>query len=210
MRFNPKNRNFLFVIIFIALTAIFAVAQERNDKNSTLKIPDFTGVWLLTDSTNSIKKNSDKNSILFLVITHQEPKLTIKKVIYDQKPDPSVEERVYFTDGRGEKFKTSRLSPNRNVMKVSINSKTKWSDSQNLVFENYINVNAPVGILRERLFEKWSLTNDGKALKVVLSFFDDNENQVYTKGDVAPSRFREWTETYKFLTEKDFENIRKN
>ena len=133
MRFSPKNRNVLFVVIFIGLTTTFAYAQGRVEKTSSLKIPDFTGVWLLTDSSDSIKKNSDKTSILFLVITHQEPKLTIKKVIYNQKHNPSVEERDYFTDGRGEKFKTSRLSPNRNVMKVLINSKTKWNDSQNLI-----------------------------------------------------------------------------
>lgn len=210
MRLIVKSRNFILILIFTGLTAVSLFGQESHIRKQNSTILDFTGVWLLTNSTDSIKKNSDKNSVSFLVINHQEPKLIIKRVKYAQKKDePIVEERIYFTDGRGEKFNTSRLSPNRKVMRVSIKSKTKWNSFQNLVFENYLNISAPVGILRERLFEKWTLSDDGKTLNIEFQFFDDNENQVYVAGDVAPSRFREWTETYKFINESDFENARK-
>lgn len=210
MKVDKKTKYFLFAIILIAIMVNISFGQNNSGKASNVVFPDFTGIWLLTNSTDSIKKNSNNNSVSFLVITHQEPKLIIKKVKYAQKKDePIVEERIYFTDGRGEKFNTSRLSPNRKIMRVSINSKTKWSISRNLEFENFININAPVGVLRERLFEKWILSDNGKTLNIEFKFFDDNENQVYVAGDVAPSRFREWTETYKFLNESDFENVRK-
>ncbi len=79
-----------------------------------------------------------------------------------------------------------------------------------LRLETTMDLSAPVGMLRERLFEEWSLSQNGKILTRKIRLIDDNENQVYQYGDAAPSRIEEWTETYRLIPQSEIDKLIKS
>ena len=117
-----------------------------------------------------------------------------------------AEERIYFTNGRGEIYRTEQIrDEGKRPNPVTMKSKTKWGKSKELIIETSIQINAPVGILPKRLYEQFFVGDDGKTLTRKIKYIDDNEYTVYPKGELAPSKFEEWSEVYHFVTQSDFE-----
>jgi len=143
--------------LIIILTCIFSFSAfgQANKLNSAKPSrPDLSGVWFLETSSRAPQKVplADAKPVI-LVLTHQEPQLTIKKIIFvNQKPQ--AEEHVFYTDNRGESYRTlrPRPAPSRSIP-VRVKSKTQWNQKNNLRIETIMDLSAPVGILRERLLK---------------------------------------------------------
>ena len=212
MTLNILTQNILKILrISVSFICLFltTISFYGQDKSTNSSQPNLSGVWLLENSTRKIRDNLIKPKITLLVIVHQMIELKVKKVIFVDK-EPKAVERIFFTDGRGEKYETTRLSPNTKAMKVVTKSKTKWKNPNELSIENFIQVNAPAGVLPERVYEKWILSENGETLTITFKFFDDNEYKVYKGGDLAPASYEEWVETYKLIPKEEIERLTKN
>jgi len=202
----------LHLIIILTCIVSFSAFGQANKLNSAKPSrPDLSGVWFLETSSRASKRVpfADAKPVI-LVLTHQEPQLTIKKIIF-VKQKSQAEEHVFYTDNRGESYRTlrPRPAPSRSIP-VLVKSKTQWNQENKLRIKTTMDLSAPVGMLRERLFEEWSLSQNGKILTRKIRLIDDNENQVYQYGDVAPSRIEEWTETYRLIPQSEIDNLIKS
>ena len=199
------NRSGALIFCFLIFTSLsFPQGTKLNQPGN----PNLSGVWMLNSSTRNPKNIAEKDKELwFLVINHQEPEFIIKRVSF-VKDKPQAEERLFYTDGRGETFRTERLrpAPNRPIP-LTMKSKTKWKNANELHIETIIHVSAPSGIRRERLYEQWSLSGNGKILTRKIKFIDDNENVVVKGGEMLPSRIEEWTEIFQIVSPEEFDKL---
>jgi hypothetical protein len=197
----------LGALIFCFL--IFTALNFSQDiKSNQLGNPNLSGVWILNSSSRNPNKLTEKDKELWLlVITHKEPEFIIKRVNF-VAGKLQAEERAFYTDGRGETYRTEQLrpAPNRPIP-LTMKSKTKWKKPDELHIETIIHVSAPSGIRRERLYEQWSLSSNGKILTRKMKYIDDNENVVVKGGEMVPSRIEEWTEIFRFVSPDEFDKL---
>lgn len=203
LRFNLT----LFALLLLLLVTNRTVfAQKPNIV--LFEKSDFEGVWLLESTSRSVRKLTykDRKPLIYFIST-QEAAVKFKRIIFiEQKP--FAEEWIHYTDGRGEKHRAEELRPNpARPISTLTKSKTKWGYNFELIIESIIDRNAPVGMLRSRIFESWNLSQDKNILIRKVRFIDDNENQAYQWGDLAPSRYEEWKETFRRVPQQEIEKL---
>jgi len=138
------------------------VGQVKVESSVNKKRANLAGNWILDMSKSDL--GSLKPDLLYdsltLLISYQEPKITITRKLIKNKHG-RVQQLVYYTDERGEKNPTF-------TGKRTIESKTKWDGTLLLVKGIML---APTGgdIITQETTEKWEISADGTMLVQVIS-----------------------------------------
>lgn len=207
-----KNKNLkIFIKCAILITYIFPLSIiSQNQKVTSNKKPNFTGFWIQVSSTRDSRKltEQDKNPII-LVVSHNEPEFIIKRVTF-LNGKLQAEIRTYFTDGRGETYRTEQIrQSSERKIPITMKSKTKWVNENELNIFTNIQIYQPSGMFPKRLYENWTISEDAKKLTRKIKYIDDNEYIALQKGELAPPKSEEWIEVFNFVTESDFDKFAK-
>lgn len=150
----------------IASLLIFAVApfcfsfSSEQAKQGTVK-PNLNGVWVLKSQSRK-SDESQANVAPTVVISQTGQEIKITRKIHENGKE-SVQELIYYSDGRGE---TNPTSDGKDRLK----SNTKWSGKKLIIKfsipSNTVNRNA---VVNERV-DEWKLSDDGQKLTQTSSF----------------------------------------
>jgi hypothetical protein len=167
-----------------ALGATSFRAQPKQKAAQTK--PDFSGTWLLDRAKGNVGSSTTLDQPV--KITHHDPELRITRMI-SSNGQPTAQEFVYYTDGRGETnptiiFLSTSTDVNRSVHDNDVTkSKTTWSGNK-LVTRSTVRNLIGGHLLEFEMIDEWKLSPDGKTLTETSRtvFHQDTSGTVFVPG----------------------------
>ncbi|MEW6455821.1 MAG: hypothetical protein AB1410_03785 [Acidobacteriota bacterium] len=139
----------LILSIFFLISLCWLILYTQPKK------PDLSGTWLLNKTESQLSGMMIPDNIE-MVISHQEPKINIQKIIYVMGQE-RTQNLSYITDGS----ETKSEGP-RGGTRIS---KSHW-EGEKLIVESTMTVSTPRGEFTSESKETWALSSDGKTLTI--------------------------------------------
>src|SRR6476620_8410728 len=132
------------ITCLILCCSALAAAQDKPK-------PNLAGSWIVDSAKSEKTANFIEDSEKSITIEQHDPEIRITRK-FESFSIPTV----YYTDGRGETFK-SPANP------IAVQSKTKW-DGDKLVIHYVGGGLGATGVRNINLVEEWKLSKDGQTL----------------------------------------------
>ena len=130
------------IAFFVLFCSTLAAAQNKLKSN-------LSGTWILDSAKSETSNNFLEDSVRSITIEQSEPEIKIIR-----KSESVSIQTVFYTDGRGETYKSPGSS-------MSMQSKTKW-DGDKLVIHFVGGGIAFTGARNLNVVEEWKLSKDGQ------------------------------------------------
>ena len=179
----------LLLILISAVSAGICFSQS----NKTV-ITDLSGTWELSGFAKSKNRSPEQ-----IKITHHDPQLTIRRVVFGDNDGVHKErEFTYYTDGRGETNPAPWLGTDSSMESwrpSKIESKTIW-DKDKVVTRSVEMSIGGAAVFQAEITDEWRLSSDGKTLTEIKRTVPNKD----LKGNAAAGDGSESKLVYKLIS----------